>query len=422
MVRMPLVHGQGPASEPPTSDPPMSVPPTIGPPTSNPAPPTSEPPTSIPVITDPITARPTTKETAGVRTPTSRVSLLPNTSSGSSAASGPPVTSTSKQGVPYGPSNSPSSGGSILPSGVSTNSQSSNMGAILGGVAGILIVVLATGFFVLRRRRSQNRLTKEHVTFEEKAPPRDPEFLGDELAGHRNKLGSSPQVPYEDDSRVKTLVSSPEEAARASIPGSPQDHKYVPSPQTSLSSTIRGDSPYVAGYSPYTVNGPHKIIAGSRASSVLHGREGAKFLRDTELYHDDARSWMSKRSRIPRDNNANSGAYVAPMTFQSYNEDEEEGGEEYQIPLEEQVAFVRSQQQDLDRLRQEQQEWLERMEKILENGNPPVVLDGSVVEVMSSTGSEEGTDASTVAGDSGTVTVVVPPEFEGTLEVATQKS
>lgn len=111
------------------------------------------------------------------------------------------------------------------------------------------------------------------------------------------------------------------------------------------------------------------------------------------------------------------------MTFQSYNEDDEEGEEEeYQIPLEEQVAFVRSQQQDLDRLRQEQQEWLERMEKILESGSPPVALDGSVSEAMSTTAAEDGTDASTVAGDSGTVTVVVPAGFEGDIGVTTQKS
>ncbi|KAG0353519.1 hypothetical protein BG005_007193 [Podila minutissima] len=172
------------------------------------------------------------------------------------------------------------------------------MGAILGGVAGVLIVVLAANCFVLRRRRRQARLTKECATSEEKAPPRDPEFLGDKLAVDRNNLKSNPQ----------------------------------------------GDSLYALGsYSPYIVNGPHKLIAGSRASSVLHGREGTKFLQDTELYHDDARSWMSKRSRTPCDNNDASGAYVVPMTFQSHYEDEEEG-EEYQIPLEEQVAFVRSQQ------------------------------------------------------------------------------
>lgn len=87
---------------------------------------------------------------------------------------------------------------------------------------------------------------------------------------------------------------------------------------------------------------------------MLHGpEEGAsKFLRDSELCHDDARSWTSKRSRVPRGNNNNaiSGAYVVPPTFQSYNDDEEgEVGKEYQISLVEQVAFVRS-QQDLDRL------------------------------------------------------------------------
>lgn len=218
------------------------------------------------------------------------------------------------------------------------------MGAILGGVAGVLIVVLAANCFVLRRRRRQARLTKECATSEEKAPPRDPEFLGDKLAVDRNNLKSNPQVPHEDNSRLQALVTSPEKDVWALTPGSPQDHKSVPSPQTTLSSTVQGDSLYALGsYSPYIVNGPHKLIAGSRASSVLHGREGTKFLQDTELYHDDARSWMSKRSRTPCDNNDASGAYVVPMTFQSHYEDEEEG-EEYQIPLEEQVAFVRSQQ------------------------------------------------------------------------------
>lgn len=65
----------------------------------------------------------------------------------------------------------------------------------------------------------------------------------------------------------------------------------------------------------------------------------SKFLQDSELYHDDARFWKSKRSRVPRDNNNNnaiSGAYVVPPAFQSYNEDEEgEVRGEYQIPLDE---------------------------------------------------------------------------------------
>lgn len=144
-------------------------------------------------------------------------------------------------------------------------------------------------------------------------PPRDPEFLADELVGDRNKLGSNPQVPHDDDSRIKALVASPEENARNATPSSPQARKSGSSPQTSLSSTEGGDSPYALGsYSPYIVNGPHKVIASSRASSVLHGREGAKFLRDTELYHDDSRSWMSKRSRIPRENNATSGRILVP--------------------------------------------------------------------------------------------------------------
>ncbi|KAG0335236.1 hypothetical protein BG000_007687 [Podila horticola] len=339
------------------------------------------------------------------------------------------MTGISKQGITYGPSNSPSPNSSSLPSGGSASSQTNNIGAIFGGVAGVLIVVLAATFLVYRRSR-QRRSSKRHSSEEgggfvsPMAPPRDPEFLADEVVGDRNKLGSNPQVPHDDDSRIKALVATPEENARNATPSSPQAHKSGSSPQTSLSSTEGGDSPYALGsYSPYIVNGPHKVIASSRASSVLHDREGAKFLRDTELYHDDSRSWMSKRSRIPRENNATSGAYIGPTTFQSYNEDDEEGEEEeYQIPLEEQVAFVRSQQQDPDRLRQEQQEWLERMEKILESGSPPVALDGSVSEAMSTTGAEDGTDASTVAGDSGTVTVVVPAGFEGDIEVTTQKS
>lgn len=59
------------------------------------------------------------------------------------------------------------------------------------------------------------------------------------------------------------------------------------------------------------------------------------------------------------------------------------------------------------------------MENILESGNPPVALGGSVAEEMSSTGAE-GTDTSTVAGDSGTVKAVVPPGFEGDIELTTQ--
>lgn len=310
------------------------------------------------------------------------------------------------------------------------------MGPILGGVTGVLIVVLVTGFFVCRRRRRQSHFSKEHENSGgEKGGvspkgPRDPELLAEELDGDRNKRGNNPQVPYDDDTRTKALVASPEPACASPIAGSPQGHEYGSSPQMSLTSTLGGDSPYVlASYTPHTVNvsGPHKVIAGSRASSVLHGREegASKFLRDSELYHDDARSWISKRSRVPRDNinnDATSGAYVVPPTFHSYNEDEEgEEGEQYQIPLEEQVAFVRSQQQDLDRLRQEQQEWLERMEKILESGNnSPVALDG-LAEGMTLTGIEEGKDAGTVSGDSGTVTVVVPPGFEGDLKVK-QKS
>lgn len=61
------------------------------------------------------------------------------------------------------------------------------------------------------------------------------------------------------------------------------------------------------------------------------------------------------------------------------------------------------------------------MEKILESENhSPVALDG-LAEGMVLTGTDEGTDASTMAGDSGPVTVVVPPGAEGDLEVA-QKS
>ena len=56
------------------------------------------------------------------------------------------------------------------------------------------------------------------------------------------------------------------------------------------------------------------------------------------------------------------------------------------------------------------------MENILKSGNnSPIALDG-LAEGMILTGIEAGTDASTVAGDSGTVAVVVPPGAEGDLE------
>lgn len=113
-------------------------------------------------------------------------------------------------------------------------------------------------------------------------------------------------------------------------------------------------------YTPDTLNGPHKVIGGSQASSLsCGGRESRTFLRDSESYHDDRRSWNTNSSRVSLGGSSTaSDAYLLPRDVFDYDEGE-------RIPLEEQVAFIKAQHQDMDRQRHVQQLWLDQVEGLL---------------------------------------------------------
>lgn len=122
-----------------------------------------------------------------------------------------------------------------------------------------------------------------------------------------------------------------------------------PGPQGSSPSMVGEDFLfYGAGfYTPDMLNGPHKVIGGSQASSLSGGRESQTFLRDSEYYHDDRRSYNTNSSRISLGGSSTaSDAYLLARDVYGYGE---EGGGEERIPLEEQVAFIKAQQQDMDR-------------------------------------------------------------------------
>ncbi|KAI9237388.1 MAG: hypothetical protein BYD32DRAFT_461628 [Podila humilis] len=154
-----------------------------------------------------------------------------------------------------------------------------------------------------------------------------------------------------------------------------------------LTSTPQVDPPYVpASYDAHTVNvsGPHKVIAGSRTSSVLHGREegASKFLRDSEAsYNEDEEG---SRRRITNPVGGASGVRVVAAA-----------GSGQAAAGARRVARTDG---------EDSREWEQLTRRVGRVGCGDD-FDGI-----------EGTDASTVAGDSGTVTVVGPPGAKGDLK------
>ncbi|KAG0039203.1 hypothetical protein BGZ82_009243 [Podila clonocystis] len=206
-----------------------------------------------------------------------------------------------------------------------------------------------------------------------KRESRGPNFIHEELGEERYRSWHDPQGRASNDSKRsidKAMMNSRRTSLASSRRSSFQNLRRTPGPQGSSPSMVGEDFSYygVGFYTPDMLNGPHKVIGGSQASSLSGGRESRTFLRDSEYYHDDRRSWNTNSSRVSLGGSSTaSDAYLLPRDMYSY--DEEGGERREQIPLEEQVAFIKAQQQDMDRQRYEQQQWLDRMEGAFESGS-----------------------------------------------------
>ncbi|KAG0333925.1 hypothetical protein BG000_008782 [Podila horticola] len=200
-----------------------------------------------------------------------------------------------------------------------------------------------------------------------KRESRGPNLIHEELGEGRYRSWHDPQGRASNESMrsiSKAMMSSWRTSMASSRRSSFQNLNRTPGPQGSSPSMVGEDcSFYGAGfYTTNMLNGPHKVIGGSQASSLSGERESRTFLRDSEYYHDDRRSWNTNSSRASLGGSSTaSDAYLLPRDVLDYDE---EGGE--RIPLEEQVAFIKAQQQDTDRQRYEQQLWLDRMEGVLQ--------------------------------------------------------
>ncbi|KFH67106.1 hypothetical protein MVEG_07629 [Podila verticillata NRRL 6337] len=195
---------------------------------------------------------------------------------------------------------------------------------------------------------------------------RGPNLIHEELGHGRQRSWHDPQGRASSESKrsvSKAMMSSRRSSMASSRRSSFQNLRRTScGPQGSSPSMEEDVSFFGAGglYTPDMLNGPHKVIGGSQASSLsAGGRESRTFLRDSEYYHDDKRSWNTNSSRVSLGGSSTaSDAYLLPRDVYNYDEGE-------RIPLEERVAFSKAQQQDMDRQRHEQQLWLDRMEGLL---------------------------------------------------------
>ncbi|KAI9237392.1 MAG: hypothetical protein BYD32DRAFT_451766 [Podila humilis] len=312
----------------------------------------------------------------------------------------PPSTSTTS-GPGGGPGTGPGSGlgeGGDGPSaGHGLSRQSKLVIIIICGTLGLMALICVTSYLVHRQRQKRLRRVgrggisdvflandgfiklstamegggkRESDLTEHKAramrESRGPNLIHEELGQGRHRSWHDPQGRASSESKrsvSKAMMSSRRSSMASSRRSSFQNLRRTScGPQGSSPSMEEDVSFFGAGglYTPDMLNGPHKVIGGSQASSLsAGGRESRTFLRDSEYYHDDKRSWNTNSSRVSLGGSSTaSDAYLLPRDVYNYDEGE-------RIPLEERVAFIKAQQQDMDRQRHEQQLWLDRMEGLL---------------------------------------------------------
>lgn len=179
--------------------------------------------------------------------------------------------------------------------------------------------------------------------------------MHEELGGEQEKQGergSRTENRYGDGVLVHDLVKVPEKihsyASSTAEPRSPQTYNRGPSsPQEYPRYLADGDFVHE---SEDHLNGPHKIL--TRPLSNL--QEGVRLSEDA--------SSIPTTSPL-RGNSSTTGA----ITRVAYHFDEK-SKDANALSLEEREALVQAQQEALDRMRREQQEWFERMQKVLQSG------------------------------------------------------
>ncbi|KAF9208847.1 hypothetical protein BGZ59_010413 [Podila verticillata] len=257
--------------------------------------------------------------------------------------------------------------------------------AVIGGVAAVVVIFLVAGYLLLQQRRRKNAQKrhgfKQGMDDDEFGEPltmkslRGPTFMNEELGGEREK-----QRERDSDSKIGNrygdggvliheLVKVPEKvhsrSTSPSEPRSPQAYNRGPSSPQEYPHHL-ADGAFVHQSEDY-LNGPHRILT----RPLSHPQEGATFSKDVTS--------IPRKSPL-RGNNATRGA-ISKAVYHYDDKDKDVNA----LSLEEREALVQAQQESLDRMRREQQEWFERMQKIFQSGGSvqqkPVTAGTMVVPV-----------------------------------------